>query len=214
MLRRPLLPLSAIAALMLATAAQAQEAPAPAAAPVAQAHRSYSPDQMSHFARATVELQHLGSRDPSAMTQAIQGAGMSVEDYNRMGDAMRADPKLASSLNPYLDSANTDRMARIYAERSKTPSFAGQPRHTATRHVASHKACSRSSHRSRSSAHKASHTRSTRRAHTTKASHHHAGASHHASRKTTHTSKKTSHATRKTTHKSAAAHKTSRHKRS
>jgi hypothetical protein len=170
---------------MLATAAQAQEAPAPAAAPVAQAHRTYSPDQMSHFARATVELQHLGSRDPSAMTQAIQGAGMSVEDYNRMGDAMRADPKLASSLNPYLDSANTDRMARIYAERSKTPSFTGQPR---------------------SSAHKASHTRSTRRAHTTKASHHHASTSHHASRKTTHTSKKTSHATRKTTHKSTATH--------
>src|SRR5689334_22721796 len=100
--RRPLLPLTAIAALMLSAAAQAQEAPAspPASAAVAPApaHRSYTPDEMSSFARATVELQNLGSQDPEQMTKAIQGAGMSVEDYNKMGDAMRADPKLASSL--------------------------------------------------------------------------------------------------------------------
>ena len=70
MRRRPLLPVTAIAALMLsAAAAQAQDAPAspPAAAP---AHRSYSADEMSHFARATVELQNLGSQDPEQMTKA------------------------------------------------------------------------------------------------------------------------------------------------
>jgi hypothetical protein len=38
---------------------------------------------------------------------------MNVEDYNRMGDAMRASPALAASLNPYLDNANIERTARM-----------------------------------------------------------------------------------------------------
>jgi hypothetical protein len=209
MRRRPLLPLTAIAALMLsAAAAQAQDAPPAAAAP---AHRSYSSDEMSHFARATVELQNLGSQDPAQMTRAIQGAGMSVQDYNRMGDAMRADPKLAASLNPYLDSANTERTARIYAERSRTPSFAGQARRASSRHaVASHKATPHkaSSHKttsrhSRSSAHKTSHTGSTRHAHATKASHKHTtSTAHHTAKKKT-----AAHKSSTATHKTARRHK-------
>jgi hypothetical protein len=206
MRRRPLLPLTAIAALMLsAAAAQAQEAPAspPAAAP---AHRSYSSDEMSHFAKATVELQNLGSRDPGTMTKAIQDAGMSVQDYNRMGDAMRADPKLASSLNPYLDSANTERTARIYAERSRTPSFAGEPRRASSHHaVASHKSTRKAS-RHKASSHKATsrHSRATahKTTHATKASHKHATSSaHHAARKKTTTSHKA------TAHKATKHHK-------
>ena len=212
--RRPLLPLTAIAALMLSAAAHAQDAPASppaaaaAAAAAAPARKSYSPDQMSSFARATVELQNLGSQDPEQMTRAIQGAGMSVEDYNQMGDAMRSDPKLASSLSPYLDSANTERAARIYAQRSQTPSFAGTPRRTRSHATASHKATtSHKSHKaSRSGAYKASHTRSTKHAHVTKASH--KASSHKAS--TSHTAKKAP------SHKSSstAAHKSKRHKHS
>ena len=206
MRRRPLLPLTAIAALMLSAAAQAQEAPAspPAAAPpaAAQPHRSYTPDQMSSFARATVELQNLGSQEPEQMSRAIQGAGMSVEDYNQMGDAMRGDPKLASSLTPYLDSANTERAARIYAQRSQTPSFAGKPRRAsshqavASRKASGHKATKR---HSRSSAHKAA--RSTRHGHAAKASHKRTSATHHTAKKTTHRS-------------SSTAHKSKRHRRS
>ena len=195
MRRRPLLPFTAIAALMLSAAAHAQDAPAapPAAAAPAPAHKSYSPDQMSSFARATVELQNLGSQDPDQMTRAIQGAGMSVEDYNQMGDAMRGDPKLASSLSPYLDSANTERAARIYAQRSQTPSFAGTPRRTSSHAAASHKA-------SRSSAHKASHTRTSKHAHATKASHRTPRA-HHAVKKTTaHKSSTTAHKAKRRKH--------------
>ena len=201
--RRPLLPIAAIAALMLSTAAQAQDAPASSPAAVAApAHKAYSPDQMSSFARATVELQNLGSQDPDQMTRAIQGAGMSVEDYNQMGDAMRGDPKLASSLTPYLDSANTERAARIYAQRSQTPSFAGKPRRAsshqavASRKASGHKATKR---HSRSSAHKAA--RSTRHGHAAKASHKRTSATHHTAKKTTHRS-------------SSTAHKSKRHRRS
>jgi glucose/arabinose dehydrogenase len=201
MWRRPLLPLAAIAALALSAAAQAQDAPASPAAPAAPSHRSYSPDQMNSFARATVELQNLGTQDPEAMSRTIQGSGMSVEDYNQMGDAMRADPALATSLNPYLDSANSARAARIYAQRSQTPSFA-EPRHASSHravasHASSHKASSR---HSRSSTHKASHTRTTKHGHTTKASHKATAARH--------TGKKT------TTHTSSSAHKSKRHRRS
>lgn len=199
MRRRPLLPLTAVAALMLSAAAQAQEAPASPAAPAAAAapaHKTYSPDQMSAFARATVELQNLGSQDPEQMTRAIQGAGMSVEDYNAMGDAMRADPKAASSLTPYLDSANTDRAARIYAQRSQTPSFAGKPRRASSQPAsASHKASGR---HSRGGVHKASHTRTAKHGHATKASHKRSTtASHHASKTAAH---KTAHTTRRRKH--------------
>ena len=200
MWRRPLLPLAAIAALALSAGAQAQDAPASppvAAAAPTPSHRSYSPDQMNSFARATVELQNLGTQDPEAMSRTIQGSGMSVEDYNQMGDAMRADPALATSLNPYLDSANSARAARIYAQRSQTPSFA-EPRHASShRAVASHTASSR---HSRGGAHKASHTRATRHGHTTKASHK-ATTAHHTAKRTT-------------THASSAAHKSKRHKHS
>jgi hypothetical protein len=199
MRRSPLLPLAALAALMLSAAAQAREAPAstPAAA-AAPAQKAYSPDQMSSFARATVELQNLGSQDPEQMTRAIQGSGMSVEDYNQMGDAMRADPRLASNLTPYLDSANTERAARIYAQRSRTPSFAGTPRHATSSHhaAATHKASGRRTH---ASVHKASHTRSTKHGHATKTAHHHATSTSH-------------HAARKATHATSSAHKSKRRK--
>jgi hypothetical protein len=205
MRRRPLLPLTAIAALILSAAAQAQEAPASppaAAAAPAPAHKSYSPDQMSGFARATVELQNLGSQDPQAMTRAIQGAGMSVEDYNQMGDAMRADPALASNLTPYLDSATNERAARIYAQRSQTPSYGSPTRRTSShRAVASHKASTHKASGRRSGTHKASHTRASKKsAQVTKASHK-ASSGRHTARKST-------------THASSAAHKARRHKRS
>jgi len=209
MRRRLLLPLTAIAALMLSAAAQAQDAPAapaapsaaaPAATAPAPAHKTYSPDQMSSFARATVELQNLGSQDPGQMTRAIQDAGMSVEDYNQMGDAMRGDPKLASSLNPYLDSANTERAARIYAQRSQTPSFAGQPRRRASSHaIATHKASTKATSRhSRASTHKA--TRTTRHAHATKASHKASSAHHTARKSTAHKSSSTAHKAKRRKH--------------
>lgn len=111
---RMTLPFAVIAGLAMATAAGAQETTtaSPAAAP-APLRRTYSDSQMQDFARATVELQALGSQDPAEMTRAIEGAGMGVEDYNSMGDAMRADPALAASLTPYLDSANLERTARL-----------------------------------------------------------------------------------------------------
>jgi hypothetical protein len=114
MWRKTLLPVAVITALALGVAANAQETPATLAptAP-APAAPSYTDGQMQDFARATVELQALGSQDPAAMTRTIAAAGMSVEDYNRMGDAMRASPALAASLNPYLDNANIERTARM-----------------------------------------------------------------------------------------------------
>lgn len=203
MLRRPLLPLAAIAALMLSTAAEAQEAPAsPPAAAAAPSHRAYSADHMHDFARATVELQALGSQDPAEMTKAIQGAGMSVEDYNQMGDAMRSDPALASSLNPYLDSANSERVARFYRTQAQVQPAA---RSTAARHTTStHKASSHksSSHKatSRSTRHGKLHKATTSRHYATKKSTSHAASSHKAR------------ATSKTRHAATPAH-TSKHRR-
>jgi hypothetical protein len=152
MLRK--LPVAMIAALALAAAAHAQESPAPAGppaqppaaappAPAAAAPRtpSNSERQMQDFARATVELQALDSQDPGAMTRAIEGAGMSVEEYNGMGDAMRANPALAASLTPYLDSANVERTARITREATQglDRRWSPPPRHTApVRKAAAH----------------------------------------------------------------------------
>jgi glucose/arabinose dehydrogenase len=148
MLRK--LPVAMIAALALAAAAHAQESPAPAGPPAqppaaaAAAPRapSYSESQMQDFARATVELQALGSQDPGAMTRAIEGAGMSVEEYNGMGDAMRANPALAASLTPYLDSANVERTARITREATQglDRRWSPPPRHAApVRKAAAHR---------------------------------------------------------------------------
>lgn len=150
MWRRTMLPFAAITALAISAPASAQEAsapvtPAPASPAPAPAPRSpaYSDSQMQDFARATVELQALGSQDPAAMTRAIEGAGMRVEDYNSMGDAMRADPKLAASLNPYLDTANVERTARLTREAtqgldrrwSPPPRHAASARKSASRHA-------------------------------------------------------------------------------
>lgn len=201
MWRKTLLPVAAITALGLAAAANAQDRPAPAAAPPAAtpaapapapAPRSptYSESRMQDFARATVELQALGSQDPDAMTRAIEGAGMSVDDYNAMGDAMRADPALAASLYPYLDSANVERAARMtrLATQGLDHRWTPPPRHA----VSGKKAEARHSH-------------GKARAHGGKAAtgHKHAASKHSASK---HGGKRTSHAA-SSSHPSHRRHK-------
>lgn len=200
MLRRPLLPLAAIAALTLCAAAEAQEPP-PAAPP---SHRAYNTDQMSDFARATVELQALGSQDPAAMTRAIQGAGMSVEDYNRMGDDMRADPALATSLNPYLDNANSERVARFYRTQAQVQP-AARSASTASRKTPSHKAAAHTNRhgKSKAGAPKARHGKaaSGSRRHASKKGASHAASTHKVGSKA------------KTHHAATPAHASKRHKR-
>jgi hypothetical protein len=164
------LPLAAAAMLALsAFGATAQEAAAPARA---AAHPAYSDSQMSAFAHATVELQALGTQDPSAQTRAIERSGLRVEDYNSMGDAMRADPALAASLNPYLDQANAERTARITRIPPSARSYAAPARHTrAKAHSTRHRSV-----RSHGKHHAGKATRhaSSRHRHTAKSTHRHA----------------------------------------
>ncbi len=119
------LPLAMFATLAMGSAVEAAEPPAAAAPPASTATtpsattHAYSADQMERFAHATVELQALGQQDSASMSRVIQDAGMSVEEYNEMGDAMRGDPALASSLNPYLDAYNSERAQRLIAQGSR-----------------------------------------------------------------------------------------------
>jgi hypothetical protein len=160
--------------------------PAPAATAPPATTRAYSPEQMYRFAHATVELQSLRQQDPASMSSVIQDAGMSVEDYNEMGDAMRADPALASSLNPYLNTYNSERAQRLMAQQAtydrnapaRSTHHAGAHTRTA-RHAhatarsdsRTHKALHGTSHKAKSSQHAASgHAHHTA---LTPASHHH-----------------------------------------
>jgi hypothetical protein len=184
----------AVTAAPAAAPAPAPVAPAPApAAPAA----TYSDSQMAAFAHATVELQASGAQDPAAQTQVIERSGLRVEDYNAMGDAMRADPKLAASLNPYLDEADAERRARI----TRIPADAG--RYTPpTRHAAARSGHVRGSH------HRTAHGHG--RHHAASPSHgRHAKAGHHAAGRRGHTAA----ATRHHAGSHAAAHGKARHKR-
>jgi ABC-type phosphate/phosphonate transport system substrate-binding protein len=164
MWRKSLLSLAVVTTLALAAPAGAQDT-------AASARPTYSDSQMQDFARATVDLQALGSQSPTEMTRAIEGAGMSVADYNSMGDAMRADPALAGNLNPYLEEATAERRARVsraqYASPASTPPahHARTARRTSVRHV-------------RATTHSRSHKTATRH-HTTARSHHAAKRTHH-----------------------------------
>jgi hypothetical protein len=216
MLRWPLLPLAAIAALMLSATAEAQDAPAAPPVAATTGHRAYSADQMHDFARATVELQAQGSQDPAEMTRTIRGAGMSVEDYNQMGDAMRADPALASSLNPYLDSANSERVARFYRAQAQVQPAAHSTgtrhptsSHTVSSHkVSSHKATASRSHTTR---HGKAHARTAQRSHGKAAN-----SRHQATRSASHAASSRHAASSKTKSRHAAtpAHASKHHRRS
>jgi hypothetical protein len=94
--------------------------PAAAASPMA-GQRAYDDRQMRAFAGATLDLQALGSQDPAAMTHVIEARGMSVQQYNQMGDAMRGDKALEGRLAPYLQSAQAERAGGGY-----TPPAAGR----------------------------------------------------------------------------------------
>lgn len=79
---------------------------------IARAQTAFSDQEMHTFASATLDLQALRSRDAAAMTHVIQASGMTVKQYNRMGDAMRADPELVKRLTPYLAAARKTRIGR------------------------------------------------------------------------------------------------------
>ncbi|WP_227000060.1 DUF4168 domain-containing protein [Phenylobacterium soli] len=166
--------LVAAAAMLVATPVLAQEpAPAsqPAAAPVAAAAPAaptpaYGEAQMRSFARATVDLQLVDPRDVSGQARAIEAAGMSVEQYNQMGDAMRGDPQLAARLNPYLANARAERPAipgytpNAYA-RSYSSSYRPAVHHTSSRASKSHARKGKASRASRRG-HKAASSRHAR----------------------------------------------------
>jgi uncharacterized protein DUF4168 len=169
--------MAAGAAAQVAAPEQAQ-ATAPTLAPSQPPPQAvYSDPQMRAFAKATLDLQALGSQDAGAMSRAIEATGMSVERYNAMGDAMRADPALAARLNPYLDN---ERMAR-FASRSYAPASyeayaagSGSRRHHAGSHWSRHQGGGRhhGGHASHGSGHGApSHHHAA--AHTGRHSHHH-----------------------------------------
>jgi len=169
--------LAPFAVLALSTVAQAQDAPnaAPAAAPAPPAlaappapASAYSADEMHRFAHATVELQLLRQQDAASRSRASQDAGMSVEDYNQMGDAMRADPALASRLNPYIDAYNSERAQRLMAARRSDYERSAPAR--STRHAKAHARSSRQAH---ASAHSGRHAhKATKASHKGKASRH------------------------------------------
>lgn len=183
--------LAAAAAFLVATPALAQASNPPSAPVAAQpaanqpvaapaAPSPYGDSQMRAFARATVDLQLMDPRDTAGMARAIEASGLSVEQYNQMGDAMRGDSALASRLTPYLANARAERPAipgytpDSYA-RSYHSSYQSSVHHTASRHTRSHGR--RTSHATRhghkSGGHKAAaghHSRSSRKA----SSHHHA----------------------------------------
>jgi hypothetical protein len=201
MLRSSLICAAVAAALAFGPAAQAQTAsqPAPAAA-----HPAYGQQQLDAFARATVDLQALGSQDPAAMTQSIQANGLSVEQYNEMGDAMRGDPALAASLDPFLQHARVERVATDAAAGRYQPhpgAAATYSRGSATQAVAS--PVSSKSHAGKASRHGKRHAASAG-----KSTHgrHHAGkasrTTHHAA--TGHSSSR--HAATHTPHKTATRH--------
>ncbi|RAK59758.1 hypothetical protein DJ021_08055 [Phenylobacterium hankyongense] len=192
------------AALAFGPAAQTQaQMPAPAAP--APSHPAYGQQQLDAFARATVDIQALGSQDPDAMTRSIQANGLSVEQYNEMGDAMRGDPALAASLDPFLQHARVERVASDAAAgryqphpgAAATSSRASRTR-AASSHVSSGKA-SRHGKRHATSAHRSASSRH-HVGKTSRTTGHHATARHSASR----------HAATHTTHKPA----TRRHRKS
>lgn len=175
--------LAMAAAVLVATPVLAQEPPpnaqpAAAAAPAAPATpapapSAYSDSQMRAFARATVDLQLVDPRDVSGQARAIETTGLSVEQYNQMGDAMRADPQLASRLNPYLASARTERPAIP----GYTPGAYARS-YSSSYHPVSH-------HTSRSHARKGKASHAPRRGHKGSAGHH-AKASSHKKKTTAH----------------------------
>lgn len=189
--------LVAAAAIMVATPVLAQVTDAPPAAtpPSAQAASGVGPraaapfndGEMRAFARATIDLQLVDPRDVAGQTRAIEATGMSVEKYNRMGDAMRADASLASRLNPYLASAR--------AERPAIPGYTTNP------YVRAHARTSSRSHRASShhtsSRHK-SHARKSKTRHTVSAKRGHKSTARHS---------------RAATHKKTASHRATTHRK-
>jgi hypothetical protein len=204
MLRSSLILAAVAAALAFGPAAQAQTPAQPA--PTA-AHPAYGQQQLDAFARATVDLQALGSQDPAAMTRSIQANGLSVEQYNEMGDAMRGDPALAASLDPFLQHARVERVASDAAAGRYQPHPGAAA--TYSRGSATHAAASPVS--SKSHAGKASRHGKRHAASAGKSTHgrHHAGkaarATHHAA--TGHSSSR--HAATHTPHKTATRHRKS-----
>lgn len=170
--------LAMAAALLVATPVLAQEPPpaaepAAAAAPAApatpaSAPSAYSDSQMRAFARATIDLQLVDPRDVSGQARAIETTGLSVEQYNQMGDAMRADPQLASRLNPYLASARTERPAIPgYTPGAYARSYASSSSYRTVAH-----------HSSKSHARKGRASHASKRGHKGSSSHHAKAASH------------------------------------
>ena len=205
MLRSSFILAAVAAALATGPAAQAQmPSPAPSPAPAA-AHPAYGQQQLDAFARATVDLQALGSQDSAAMTQSIQANGLSVEQYNEMGDAMRGDPALAASLDPFLQHARVERVATDAAAGRYQPhpgAAATYSRGSETQAAAS--PVSSKSHAGKASRHGKRHAASAGKSthgrhHAGKTSRttHHAAAAHHSS---------THHAAAHTTHKTVTRH--------
>lgn len=132
------------------------------ASPAPSAASAFNDSEMRAFARATIDLQLVDPRDIAGQTRAIEATGMSVEKYNRMGDAMRADANLASRLNPYLASAR--------AERPAIPGYTTNPyvRVRARTSSRSHRASSHhasSRHKSHARKSKTRHAASSKRGH-------------------------------------------------
>jgi hypothetical protein len=122
------LPIAAVASLGLAfgtagltsgtTSAQAQQAPAPTAAPAGTS--AYSDEQLRSFAVATLQIQEVGQAYQPRMeaaaspeeqqalaqeanTQMVQIVeqveGISVPEYNEIAEAARANPDIMQQIN-------------------------------------------------------------------------------------------------------------------
>jgi hypothetical protein len=180
MFRRPAL--FAAFAILAPAAVQVQaqpmaESPAAASAPMVAPSHDYDDQQMRVFAGATLDLQALGSQDPAAMTHVIEARGMSVRQYNEMGDAMRADKALEARLAPFLRAARTGRAGGYTAP----PAAARRPLVWNNPYVSPrsargsrhhHHRTTASSRRHHSAAHSTSHKAKTHKAKTHKAKTH------------------------------------------
>lgn len=114
--------LAAVMALMLgSTAAPANAQQTQQQAPAAE----YGDEELRAFAQASVEVQQLNEQwmpeisaaenqaeaeqlraeATSQMVQAIQGEGLTVEDYNAIFDQARQDPDVASQIQAYQQEA-------------------------------------------------------------------------------------------------------------
>lgn len=107
----------AVAAAMLAPAAMAQTAPAPAPAPNAapSAAGTYTPEEISKFAKAALAVNKIqadattpATDKQAKMAAAVTAQGLDPAKFNEIGKAVQSDPALMKQVQTAMAAAQSD----------------------------------------------------------------------------------------------------------